>query len=56
MIQFDSLKHIEEFKVAAEALAEAAKQQGVIITIETRPLSPLAMRNFEMICEARAAR
>ena len=47
---------VEDFKMAAERLVEAAKLSNVVLTIETQPLKPLAMRHYAMVVQARSAR
>ena len=34
-------------------LVEQARWAGVVLTIETKPLAPLAMGNYEMVVETR---
>lgn len=33
-----------------------AERNGFVVTVETRPLEPLAMRNYCMVADVRAAR
>lgn len=47
---------LDRIQRAAVALVEAAKLSDVILTIETKPLQPLAMGHHEMIIDVRAAR
>lgn len=42
--------------VAAKALVSVAKQRGLVLTIEQRPLQPLAMGNYETVVDVRPAR
>jgi hypothetical protein len=46
----------QQFKVKAEQLVADAAAAGVVITIEQRPLQPLAMRNYETVVSVRPAR
>lgn len=39
-----------------EQLVKLAAKDGLVITIEQRPLKPLAMGNYETVVEVRPAR
>lgn len=43
-------------KLLAEELVEFAEAAGVVLTIEQRPLQPLAMGNYEHVISVREAR
>lgn len=45
--------HIEAMAISIVADAE---RYGLVLTIETRPLKPLAMGNHEMVVDVREAR
>lgn len=47
---------IAKFKAEAEDLVRRANAAGVIITVDTVPLKPLAMRNYTLAVTAREAR
>lgn len=46
----------EEVHRAAQALVDRATELGCVLTIERRPLQPLAMSNQESVVEVRKAR
>jgi len=37
----------------ANDIIKLAQATGFVVTIETRPLQPLAMRNYEMVADVR---
>lgn len=39
-----------------QVLIQQARDWGYVVTIETVPLQPLAMRNYEMVGDVRKAR
>jgi hypothetical protein len=45
-----------ELRRAAEALVRRAADIGSVLTIEQRPLTPLAMGHYETVVSVRAAR
>jgi len=45
-----------EFERRARWLVDRARDSGVILSIEQRPLTPLAMGHFETVVSARPAR
>lgn len=45
-----------DLRARAEALACAAKLQGLVVTMEQRPLVPLAMGHFETVITVRTSR
>lgn len=47
---------IGHYQRNAEALVAEAKRHGVVITIEQRPLKPLAQGHYETVVSVRAAR
>lgn len=47
---------ISEFSDLVQDLVLRAERAGIVVTIETKPLQPLAMRNYEMVWTVRAAR
>ena len=53
---FLRLEDAEGVKRAAEALIAEAARLGLVVTIEQRPLQPLAMGNHETVAMVRPAR
>ena len=51
-----SQHELDSIERRAIALVEAAQLSDVILTIETKPLQPLAMGHHEMVVHVRAAR
>lgn len=51
----DEIK-LEGIREAASAIVDFAKSQGVILTIEQKPLEPFAMGHYETVVSVRAAR
>lgn len=47
---------VEEIRAKAQLLLADATLAGVVLTIEQRPLKPLAMGHYESIVSVRAAR
>lgn len=47
---------LDRIQRAAEALVRAAILSDAIVTIETKPLQPLAMGHHQMVINVRAAR
>lgn len=45
-----------DLAAATVALLAEAERQGVVLTVEQRPLRPLAMGHFETVFELRPAR
>jgi len=40
----------------AEELIQLAMSEGVVLTIETKPVEPLAMGNYNLVVETRLSR
>lgn len=51
---FESARHWVEHD--ARRLVERAERLGLVLTIEQRPLQPLAMGNYEAVVSVRPAR
>lgn len=47
---------VEEIRAKAQLLLADATLAGVVLTIEQRPLKPLAMGHYETVVSVRAAR
>lgn len=47
---------VHQFELMLHKLIADARAAGVVVTIELKPLQPLAMRHYEMVGEARIAR
>jgi len=45
-----------DVRAAAYALIACAAEAGIVLTIETRPLEPLAMGHYQMVVVTRPAR
>lgn len=43
-------------QMAAQHLIESARQRGLVVTIELKPIAPLAMGRYEMVYQVREAR
>jgi hypothetical protein len=46
---------LEDFRIATENVVSCALKAGVVITVETIPLKPLAMGHYELKVTTRAA-
>lgn len=47
---------LQDFQAMAQNLVRQAELHGFVITIEQRPLKPLAMRNYETVVSVRERR
>ena len=45
-----------DYKARAEQLVAEAQRAGLVITVEQRPLQPLAMGHYETVVSVRPAR
>jgi hypothetical protein len=52
----DDESRLKVFDAALNALIAEARAAGVVLTVETKSLEPLAMRNYEMVGSVRLAR
>jgi predicted peroxiredoxin len=56
MLEINKSDLVAKFKAEAEDLVRRANAAGVIITVDTQPLKPLAMRNYRLVVDARESR
>jgi len=47
---------IETVKLMVEQLIQLAAKDGFVVTVELKPLKPLAMGNYETVVDVRPAR
>lgn len=50
------MNQADVIKLTLEKLVRVAAQDGFVVTVEQRPLVPLAMGRYETVVEVRAAR
>ena len=50
------MTNAEKIKLMAEQLVKLAAKDGFVVTVEQRPLKPLAMGNYETVVEVRPSR
>lgn len=43
----------EDYLKTMQMLVASAARNGIVLTVSQRPLNPLAMGNYETVCEAR---
>ncbi|QRF60194.1 hypothetical protein [Variovorax paradoxus] len=43
-------------QMAAQHLIESARERGLVVTIDLKPIAPLAMGRYEMVYQVREAR